>query len=58
MIKITDFGLSKFVDAVSLMKTFCGTPSYLAPEILKTAGAGSYTQAVDAWSLGVILFIW
>ncbi|XP_052242302.1 serine/threonine-protein kinase Chk2-like isoform X2 [Dreissena polymorpha] len=57
LIKITDFGLSKFVDAGSLMKTFCGTPTYLAPEILVTAGTGTYTKAVDAWSLGVILFI-
>ncbi|XP_046579376.1 serine/threonine-protein kinase Chk2-like [Haliotis rubra] len=57
VIKVTDFGLSKFVDAGSLMKTFCGTPTYLAPEILITAGSGTYTKAIDAWSLGVILFI-
>lgn len=57
LIKITDFGLSKFVDAGSLMQTFCGTPTYLAPEILVTAGTGTYTKAIDAWSLGVILFI-
>ncbi|WAR03859.1 CHK2-like protein [Mya arenaria] len=55
LIKITDFGLSKFVDAGSMMKTFCGTPTYLAPEILITAGSGTYTKAIDAWSLGVIL---
>lgn len=58
MIKVTDFGLSKFVDANTMMKTFCGTPTYLAPEILETAGVGSYTKAIDCWSLGVILFIW
>ena len=40
-----------------MMKTFCGTPSYLAPEILLTAGSGAYTKAIDCWSLGVILFI-
>jgi len=57
LIKVTDFGLSKFVDAGSMMKTFCGTPTYLAPEILQTAGSGSYTKAIDCWSLGVILFI-
>ncbi|CAG5133375.1 unnamed protein product [Candidula unifasciata] len=57
LIKVTDFGLSKFVDAGSMMKTFCGTPTYLAPEILLTAGSGTYTKAIDCWSLGVILFI-
>ncbi|KAL5017608.1 hypothetical protein ScPMuIL_007197 [Solemya velum] len=57
LIKVTDFGLSKFVDAGSIMRTFCGTPTYLAPEILKTAGNGAYTKAIDCWSLGVILFI-
>ncbi|XP_069135324.1 serine/threonine-protein kinase Chk2-like isoform X1 [Argopecten irradians] len=57
LIKVTDFGLSKFVDAGSIMKTFCGTPTYLAPEILLTAGSGAYTNSIDCWSLGVILFI-
>lgn len=57
LIKVTDFGLSKFVDAGSIMRTFCGTPTYLAPEILVTAGNGAYTKAIDTWSLGVILFI-
>ena len=56
--QVTDFGLSKFVDTNTMMKTFCGTPNYLAPEILETRGAGAYTKAIDCWSLGVILFIW
>ena len=56
--QITDFGLSKVVGEQSLMKTLCGTPSYLAPEVLLTAGMGGYSKAVDLWSLGVILFIW
>ncbi|XP_078336963.1 serine/threonine-protein kinase Chk2-like [Crassostrea virginica] len=57
LIKVTDFGLSKVVDAGTMMKTFCGTPFYLAPEILLTVGMGSYTKAIDCWSLGVILYI-
>lgn len=57
LIKVTDFGLSKFVGENSLMKTLCGTPSYLAPEVLKTAGMGGYGKAVDCWSMGVILYI-
>ncbi|CAH3110770.1 unnamed protein product [Porites lobata] len=57
VVKITDFGLSKVVGEQSLMKTLCGTPSYLAPEVLLTCGTGGYSKAVDLWSLGVILFI-
>lgn len=57
VIKITDFGLSKVVGEQSLMKTLCGTPSYLAPEVLVNCGTGGYSKAVDLWSLGVILFI-
>ena len=57
LIKVTDFGLSKFVGEASLMKTLCGTPSFLAPEVLESAGLGGYSKAVDCWSLGVILYI-
>ncbi len=35
LIKVTDFGLSKFFDNTQMMKTFCGTPNYLAPEVSK-----------------------
>ncbi|XP_066593800.1 ovarian-specific serine/threonine-protein kinase Lok isoform X2 [Prorops nasuta] len=56
LIKISDFGLSKLVDAETMMKTFCGTPLYVAPEILKTHGRGAYTSQVDIWSLGIILY--
>ena len=34
LIKVTDFGMSKFFDTTSMMKTFCGTPNYLAPEVI------------------------
>ncbi|KAJ8686446.1 hypothetical protein QAD02_022240 [Eretmocerus hayati] len=56
IVKVSDFGLSKLVDSQTMMKTFCGTPMYVAPEILLTGGRGSYTKQVDVWSLGVILY--
>ena len=53
--KITDFGLSKFFDEQSsLMKTPCGTPGYIAPEVLHMRG---YNQQCDVWSFGVIVYI-
>ncbi|VDO63422.1 unnamed protein product [Schistosoma curassoni] len=58
LIKVTDFGVSKLVDEGTMLRTFCGTPDYLAPEVLKTAGCGTYTCVIDVWSLGVILYIW
>lgn len=56
LLKVTDFGLSKFVKKNSIMKTLCGTPQYVAPEILTTRGIGSYTKKVDVWSLGCCLY--
>ncbi|XP_058800439.1 ovarian-specific serine/threonine-protein kinase Lok-like [Phymastichus coffea] len=56
IVKVSDFGLSKLVDSHTMMKTFCGTPMYVAPEILLTGGRGAYTSQVDIWSLGVILY--
>ena len=53
-IKITDFGLSKTSDDTSqLSYSVVGTPEYIAPEILNQKG---YLQAVDWWSLGVLLY--
>ncbi|XP_076853946.1 serine/threonine-protein kinase Chk2 isoform X2 [Brachyhypopomus gauderio] len=57
LIKITDFNQSKILEQSSLMKTLCGTPTYLAPEVFTAAATGGYTSSVDSWSLGVLLFI-
>ncbi|TIB04695.1 hypothetical protein E3P96_01526 [Wallemia ichthyophaga] len=54
-IKITDFGLAKAVDSQTHLKTMCGTPSYLAPEVVLKRPEG-YDQAVDSWSTGVIIY--
>jgi serine/threonine protein kinase len=59
-IRITDFGLAKKASQDGL-KTFCGTPQYFAPEVLRRKGSvrgvGRYDKAVDMWSIGVILYI-
>lgn len=50
-IKLVDFGLAKVVKDTTF--TLCGTPDYLAPEIIRARG---YTGAVDWWSLGVLIY--
>ncbi|KAI1110423.1 hypothetical protein F5Y14DRAFT_362482 [Nemania sp. NC0429] len=56
-IKLADFGLAKIVGEEDFTRTLCGTPSYVAPEILNPIPHRMYTKAVDVWSLGVILYI-
>jgi len=53
-LKIADFGFAKRVTQPNCLKTQCGTPGYVAPEILE--GIPYDTQA-DMWSLGVIVYI-
>mmetsp|Transcript_20441 Transcript_20441/g.60337 ORF Transcript_20441/g.60337 Transcript_20441/m.60337 type:complete len:320 (-) Transcript_20441:423-1382(-) len=53
-IKLADFGLAKLVGGAVVMQTACGTPGYVAPEILANKG---YGLEVDMWSVGVILYI-
>lgn len=57
-LKISDFGLSALADQIrpdGLLHTLCGTPAYVAPEVLATKG---YDGAkIDVWSCGVILFV-
>ncbi|KAM6979741.1 calcium/calmodulin-dependent protein kinase IGa, partial [Aplochiton taeniatus] len=52
-IMISDFGLSKISDH-GVMSTACGTPGYVAPEVLAQE---PYSKAVDCWSIGVITYI-
>ncbi|KAJ8258006.1 hypothetical protein GJAV_G00192090 [Gymnothorax javanicus] len=52
-IMISDFGLSKMQEN-GIMRTACGTPGYVAPEVLAQK---PYSKAVDCWSIGVITYI-
>ena len=53
-IKVTDFGLSKILDDMNdKVFTLCGTPQYIAPEVIQKKG---YDKGVDWWSLGCIFY--
>ncbi|XP_021300904.1 serine/threonine-protein kinase ATG1t [Herrania umbratica] len=53
VLKIADFGLSRCVDPGKYAETVCGSPLYMAPEVLQFQ---RYDEKVDMWSLGAILF--
>ncbi|XP_073022230.1 CBL-interacting serine/threonine-protein kinase 9-like isoform X1 [Primulina eburnea] len=58
VLKVSDFGLSAFSKQVredGLLHTACGTPNYVAPEVLNDKGYDGTTS--DVWSCGVILFV-
>ena len=52
-IKLTDFGLSKIAVPDEIMMESCGTPAYVAPEVLHKKG---YKREVDMWSAGIIFY--
>lgn len=57
-LKVTDFGLSAVTEQIrpdGLLHTLCGTPAYVAPEIL--AKKGYEGAKVDMWSCGIVLFV-
>jgi len=53
-VRIADFGLSKVFEQGEELRTACGTPDYVAPEVLECK---PYDMAVDMWSVGVITYI-
>uniref|UniRef100_A0A0E0FIB2 non-specific serine/threonine protein kinase n=1 Tax=Oryza nivara TaxID=4536 RepID=A0A0E0FIB2_ORYNI len=57
-LKVSDFGLSAVADGMrrdGLFHTFCGTPAYVAPEVLSRRGYDA--AGADLWSCGVVLFV-
>lgn len=52
---IADFGLSKIFDSENPLETSCGTPDYVAPEVI--TAEGTYDKSVDMWSAGVITYV-
>ncbi|XP_034186290.1 phosphorylase kinase gamma isoform X2 [Osmia lignaria lignaria] len=58
-VKITDFGFARMLKTGDKLYDLCGTPGYLAPEVLKCnmfENAEGYGHEVDVWACGVIMF--
>lgn len=56
-IKIGDFGLAAVLaDEQDRRTTLCGTPNYIAPEILSKSGARGHDSKVDVWAIGIICY--
>ncbi|KAH8598141.1 hypothetical protein B0O99DRAFT_650487 [Bisporella sp. PMI_857] len=53
MLKLADFGFARSLPATSLAETLCGSPLYMAPEILRYE---KYDAKADLWSLGTVLY--
>ncbi len=57
---VVDLGLAEYTNATKYLYTRCGTPGYVAPEVLKIKSADpvqTYTNSCDVFSLGVIFYI-
>jgi hypothetical protein len=52
-IKLTDFGWSNYIEDSGVRSTYCGTPVYLAPEMIKESG---HDHNLDIWCIGILMF--
>lgn len=58
-IKVTDFGFARVIEPKERLTDLCGTPGYLAPELLRASwyeNAEGYGKEVDLWACGVIMY--
>lgn len=53
VLKIADFGFAKKIEGISLYDTICGSPLYMAPEMIRQ---DKYNTQTDLWSIGMILY--
>ena len=57
-LKIGDFGLATKLDYDGeKKKTLCGTPNYIAPEVIDGGAGGGHSYEVDIWAIGIIIYI-
>ena len=52
-LKIIDYGLAKIIKGQELAMSYCGTPEYLAPEMVASSG---HDFTVDWWALGIVIY--
>lgn len=53
ILKLADFGFARILPSTSMAETLCGSPLYMAPEILRLE---KYTAKADLWSVGAVLY--
>ena len=53
-LKVADFGVAKMLGDTCLTNTTCGSPGYVAPEILLNK---PYDKSCDIWSIGVVIYV-
>ncbi|KAI0711713.1 kinase-like domain-containing protein, partial [Earliella scabrosa] len=56
--KVSDFGLAKIVSADNHLQSVCGTPDFMAPEVVGNMYSlhKTYDHKVDSWAIGVTIF--